>query len=91
MKIDLHIERLVLEHPAIEGSSLQLRTALQDELAHLLTAHGLSHQLRRAVALPYLAGANLELNAHHRPMAIGRSIARAIHASIGNSTEGKKR
>jgi hypothetical protein len=86
MKIDLHIERLILD--GLPVSSLQgarLRAAIEKELARLLSAHGLSDELRGGIALPRVRAGAMRFGKDQPPARLGQSIARAVYEGIGNS------
>ncbi len=53
MKINVHIERLILEGlPVSSWQGSQIRSAVQKELTRLLLAGGLPDELRGGIALP---------------------------------------
>jgi hypothetical protein len=83
MKIDLHIERLVLEGlplTASQGPSVQ--AAVESELVHLLGMGDLWRQLRAGGAVPHLQGTKLKLTAETCPEMIGRQIAHSVCGGI---------
>ena len=91
MKIDLHIERLVLDGlpPGTVGGR-ELRIAIQNELTRLLGERGLSNELRSGAAAASLRGGSVDVSPGIRPGAMGKGIARAIHEGIGeNARDGK--
>jgi len=89
VKIDVHIERLVLE--GLPVTSLQgplVQQAIERELARLLGAHGLSHELRHGAALPRVRAGALRLARENPPARLGLGIARAVHEGIGSPIQG---
>ena len=92
MKINLHIERLVLDGlPVTSMQGPQVRAAVERELARLLAAHGLSHELRGGIAVPRVRAGAIEIGKERQPARLGQSIARAVHEGIGNSSKEKAR
>ena len=86
MRINLHIERLVLEGlPVTSSEGAQVRAAVEKELASLLAAHGLSHDLREGVAVPRVRAGGIQIGKESPPALLGQSIARAVHEGIGSS------
>ncbi|MGC2108252.1 MAG: hypothetical protein WA655_01965 [Candidatus Korobacteraceae bacterium] len=84
MKLQIRIERLVLDGLPVTGSrGAQVQAAVQAELANMLGNGGLSHELRSGGALPILPAAQITFARGDAPAEIGRRIARAIHGSIG--------
>jgi len=91
MKIDLHIERLVLDGlPAGSAQGPAIRAAVQTELARLLGTHGLSAELRSGVALPQIRGGSLDLKTNLKPANLGRAIAQAVFTGVGPADGRKK-
>lgn len=84
MKINLHIERLVLDGlplSSVEGP--QLRRAVQAELSRLLTSGGLSQELRSGGAVPHISAGVVHVARNNSPGKLGTQIARALHQGIG--------
>jgi hypothetical protein len=85
MKIDLHIERLILDGlPAHNTQGPHLGAAIQAELTRSLESHGLSPELRSGIALPHIQGGQFQLGNHPQPATVGRKIAQAVHQGIGH-------
>jgi hypothetical protein len=92
MKITLHIERLILDGlPVTSLQGPQVRAAVEKELARLLGAHGLSHELRGGIALPRVNAGAIQFGKETRAAGLGRGIARAVHEGIGSSNRVKAR
>ncbi|MFI5458422.1 MAG: hypothetical protein ACHRXM_23575 [Isosphaerales bacterium] len=86
MRINLHIERLILEGlPVTSLQGPQVRAAIENELARLLAAHGLSLELRGGVALPRVRAGAIHIGKESQPARLGQSIAQAVHEGIGRS------
>ena len=84
MRIEVHIQRLVLEGlPVSSAEGARVRAAVANELARMLALGGLAHQLRGGGAVPRVAAPHFDLALRERPDAIGRHIARSVHAGIG--------
>jgi hypothetical protein len=81
MKIDLHVEQLVLEgfRP---GDRHRIGAAVQSELARLLTEGGLPSGLAHGADLPRLDGGSFEARPGARPETVGRQVASAVHGGL---------
>jgi hypothetical protein len=92
MSIHIHVERLILDGlPVTKLQGPQVRAALEQELARLLTAHGLSNELRVGGAVPRVRAGAIQIGKDSRPARLGQSIAHAVHEGIGNQNRGKTR
>jgi hypothetical protein len=81
MKIALHIELLVLDGlPVTSLEGARVRAAVERELAGLLAAQS-PGQLRGG-AVPRVSAPDITIGARERPDAIGRHIARSVHAGM---------
>lgn len=81
MKINLHIERLVLDGlPATGSQGALVRAAVESELARLFAGGNLNHL--QSGAVPYAAAAPIQLTQNFNPSRLGHQIAIAIHGSI---------
>ena len=84
MNINLHIERLILEGLPIERRHHALvQSAVESELARLLTAGGLGAGLSNGGALHSLPAASIRLTAEADPARVGQQIAQAVYRGIG--------
>lgn len=82
MKIEIHIERVVLDGVPTEQPGL-LRRALERELTQKLKQGGLSPELQRGTAIPHLNAGGIEI-AKRQPVAkLGSQIAGAVYRGIG--------
>jgi len=84
MKIRLHIERLVLDGLPLERRQApQVQAALERELSRLLSAEGRGRDWRTDGAVARLKAPAIRLTKGNPPQAIGRDIAKSIHAALG--------
>lgn len=89
MKINVHVERLVLE--GLPGSTRRtpiLKAALTTELARLLQSPDLWNAVPSSTAVPRMKARDLRVNTDASPNRLGVDIARAINDSF-NSLGGK--
>jgi len=88
VKINVHIERLILEGLPVTGlQGPQVRGALEKELGRLLAKGGVSREFRDGIAVPYVRAGTIGFSKESRPSELGRSIARAVHGGIGMPME----
>jgi hypothetical protein len=81
MRLNLHIERLVLEGLPIENHhGPVVKTAIEAELGRLLTTEQLSQH--SGGAMPSLRARDINLMAGVTPRALGRQIAQVLYAGI---------
>ncbi len=84
MNISIHIERLILDGLSLaHRDRSRLQSAIEDELARLLTAGSLVVDLRTPGTLSRLTGGTLELTNNEDPHLLGKQIAHAIYGGIG--------
>jgi hypothetical protein len=90
MRINVHIERLILEHLPIRSfQGPHVQRAIEEELTRLLAADGLSDELRGDVAVPRVRAGSIRFTKETQPTKLGQNIGRAIHESIGDSNKQK--
>jgi hypothetical protein len=83
MTIAVHVERLVLEMPALTSAErAALGRALERELARLLAEGGLAAEFRRRSSVPRVRAEAIELSRDGSPVRAGLQIARAVHGSL---------
>jgi hypothetical protein len=83
MKINVHIERLVLEGLAVRShDSPRVNSALTRELERLIGAHGAFSALRSGGAVPALRADTLRMERCGSPVRLGTEIARAVHGGL---------
>ena len=86
MRITVQIERLVLDGlPVTTADGPRVRTAVETELGRLFAAGGLNRELASGGAVPRVNAPQISLGPRERPDAIGRAVARSVHARIGRS------
>lgn len=84
MKINLHIERLVLDGLPIEHHhGLLVKAAVEAELSRLLTADGLANGLISGGAMPSVPAHNIRMADNSNPKKLGQQIGRAVYGGIG--------
>jgi len=84
MKLNLHIDRLVLEGlPVSRHDSARIQAAVQRELTLLLRESGLAHEYRTSGATPMLDAGRIRIERTSQPAGIGRQIARGVYDGIG--------
>lgn len=85
MKITLHIERLVLDGlPVSRLQGPMVQSAIQSELAELLTKSGLSPELHSGGSIPAMRSRNIRMEKKNtQPQTLGRQIAGALHGKLG--------
>jgi hypothetical protein len=90
MKIDLHIERLILDSLAIDpGQRADVQAAVEAELARLLMTGGLNTGLLADGAAPSLRGAAIQMTNESNGAHLGTQIAQSVYSGLG--AEGPKR
>ena len=88
MKINLHIERLVLDGVPIDRTQGgKLRAAVEQELTRLLTAGDLAPQFSSDGSIPSLRGGNFRIRGALGPTEIGGRIANAVYHGIGGNDD----
>ena len=84
MKINFHIERLILDGisiPAHQQATLQ--AAIVAALSQSLAAGGLAPSLLAGGAMPYVRGGSVQLSSQASPSELGAQIAQAVYRGIG--------
>lgn len=85
MKVNVHVERLVLDGLPVTGAQgAKVQDAVAKELTRLLGAGGLSHEFRAGGAVPEVRTHGFEVARENHPIGIGRQIARAVYGGIGS-------
>jgi hypothetical protein len=85
MKINVHIERLVLEGLPVGGhDGPRVRAAVTAELERLIRVQGISGQLRSTGAVPEIRAEPLHLGERTSARRLGTQIARAVYGGLGN-------
>ncbi len=81
VKIDLHIEELVLEGFRAADRH-RIGAAVERELARLLTERGLPPGLAQGADLARLDGGGFEAKPGARPEAVGAQVAGAVYGGL---------
>ena len=84
MKINLHIERLVLDGLPLErahGSLVQ--AAVQQELSRLFAVNRIAPQLSSVGAMPHARGGDMQFAKEATPRQLGTQIAQSVHEGLG--------
>lgn len=86
MRIDVHIERLVLEGlPITAAEGPRVRAAVEHELARLFATGGLNSEFAAGGARARIDAPQLTLAPRAQPENIGRAVARSIHTGLGDA------
>jgi hypothetical protein len=89
MKIFVHIERVALDGLlALPDDARRVGTALQTELERLLAAGGIPKGSGAGNASSESVTASVAIDSAESSDVIGRQIASAVHAAIGQSISG---
>lgn len=87
MKIQLNIERLVLDGVPISASERPLLlAAMETELTRLLRNGELSDELRAGAALAQVRAGSVQVSKGSSPKKLGADIAHAVHQGLGYSS-----
>jgi len=83
MNVRVHIERLVLDGFSLNAADTrQVKAAVQGELTRLLTANGLSDELRTGDAIFSVRSGAFNPPRASSVMQLGAQIARSVHGGI---------
>ena len=81
MRIQLHIDRLVLDGLPVDwASGPAVKAAV--ELTRLLSKGSLATELASGIAVPALRGGSINVADKVKPTALGRDIAGAVYRGI---------
>lgn len=84
MKINLHIERLVLDGVTLGPAERSLvQASLVNKLVQLFAAGGISERLADGAAISALAGTGIRLHGSTSPSNLGEQLAQSIYGGIG--------
>lgn len=85
MKLNLHIERLILDSLPVERrASAAIQAAVEVELHRLFAAGDLSMVQTMNVAVPRIAANPLELSSAIEPKELGAQVAQSVYQSINH-------
>jgi hypothetical protein len=83
MKINLHIERLVLEGlPVSRAQGPLVQHAVELELARLFADGVIAPGLRSGGMIPHAAGGSLQFASEASPRQVGTQIAQSVHERL---------
>jgi hypothetical protein len=83
MKINLHIERLVLDGIELEPHQRAgLKAAVEAELAGLLQQNGIASGLQDGASLQAVRAGSISVGEQNEPAQLGRQIGQAIYGGI---------
>ena len=84
MKIELHIERLILHGlPYTQAQSSELQQALEAELGHLLETGTFTGMLETGTHLPSLQANTMQVHLGQAVNELGNGLARTVFESVG--------
>ena len=87
MKINVHIERLVLEGlPLNRAQGPLVQRAVEAELARLFAGSDVGNGLRSAGTVPQAVGSPVQYANEASPRQLGTQIAQSVHAGLGKTT-----
>lgn len=87
MRINVHIERLVLEGlPLNRAQGPLVQRAVEAELARLFSGSGVAPDLRSAGTIPRAVGSPVQYASEASPRQLGTQIAQSVHAGLGKTT-----
>jgi len=83
MNINLHIERLILDGLPFEAKHrAMLQSAIETELARLLTQNNVAANWQSGGAVPRVLADVIQLTTQSSPAQLGQQIAGSIYGSI---------
>jgi hypothetical protein len=83
MKINMHIERLVLDGLSVSNyRQPMLQAAVETELARLFTANGTADGLTTGGAVSHISAGDIQLADESDPAHLGRQIARSVYEGV---------
>jgi hypothetical protein len=83
MRVNLHIDLLVLEGLPVERSQgPRVQAAVETELARLLAAKGVGAELLAGGAMPSVRAGDIQLAAGADPTCLGGQIAQAVFGGL---------
>jgi hypothetical protein len=84
MKINIQIERLVLDRLPVEHrQGPLLKAAVEAELSRLLSANGLANNLMSGGAVDSVHAPGIQLGSDNNPVRLGQQIGRALNGGLG--------
>lgn len=84
MKINLHIERVVLDGLSIKPHQQRpLKVAMESELTRLLSAEPVGSGLQSSRFIQSVSGDTTSISGNAQPRVLGAQIAGTVHRGIG--------
>ncbi len=84
MRINLHIERLILDGLPLEpGQGRVVKAAVEAELTRMIAGQGISSELMTGGAVPSVSANGIQIAPGAKPAVIGREIARSVYGGLG--------
>ena len=84
MKVNLHIDRLILDGMRFDATErANLQEAIETELAALLAQENIASNWPSGGAVPRLRAAEIQMTANNNPAQLGKQIAGSVYGSIG--------
>jgi hypothetical protein len=86
MRINVHIERLILEGlPVTSLQGPEVGAAVETELACLLGDQGLSDELRQGANVASVRAGAIQIQKDSQPVRLAQGISRAVYDCLGSS------
>ena len=83
MKINLHIERLILDGISVKPHQQPMvKATLEAELGRLLAQNGIASGLQRGGAFNATQTTSIDIGEKNEPSHLGRQIARSVYGGI---------
>ena len=83
MKINLHIDRLVLDGANLNpGQQHLVQASLEAELSRLLTDRGLAPGFTQNLAVSRVTASSIQLSGDSNPAQLGQKIAQSVYGGI---------
>ena len=84
MKINLHIDRLVLDGISVEPHQrAELKIAVESELSRLLVSNGFSSGVQSSNNFRVASGGVISIENIREPSSLGHQIGNAVYRGIG--------
>jgi hypothetical protein len=81
--INIHIDRIVLDGLSISyHQESQFKAAVETELAHLLSAGGLSANLVAGWAVSQAPAGDIQVTNENNPTSLGQQVAQAVYEGL---------
>lgn len=85
MKINLHIDRVILEGVNLKpGQQHLVQAGLEAEFSRLLKDRRLASGFTRNLAVPRVTASDIRLSGDNNPSQLGEQIAQSVYGGIGH-------